>query len=146
MKVSVSASFAFVAENAATLRRTKVLPVVPGPGVVDGTFAVGAEGAGGTPNTGFVFLFNPTTRAASPAAGLLAADDRLGIRCAGPSEVFVIGQVWPTVIPTLTTVACGANFSVSLEARNALVLLGTSLFQLIILYALLRRQLRTRGI
>ena len=30
--------------------------------------------------------------------------------------------------------------------RNALVLIGTSLFQLVILYALLRRQLRTRGI
>jgi hypothetical protein len=115
-------TFAFVAENAATLRRTKVLPVVPGPGVVDGTFAVGAAGAGGTPNTGFVFLFNPTTRAASPAEGLLAADSRLGIVCTTPAEVFVIGQVWPVAIPTLTTVACGGNFSISLEARNALFL------------------------
>ena len=36
--------------------------------------------------------------------------------------------------------------TLSVFASNALVLIGTSLFQLVILYALLRRQLRTRGI
>ena len=36
--------------------------------------------------------------------------------------------------------------TLSVFAFNALVLIGTSLFQLVILYALLRRQLRTRGI
>ena len=36
--------------------------------------------------------------------------------------------------------------TMSVFAFNALVLIGTSVFQLVILYALLRRQLRTRGI
>ncbi len=43
-------------------------------------------------NQGFVFLFNPNTRAMATPQGLLVADWHLDLDC-GPGDVFLIGEV-----------------------------------------------------
>jgi hypothetical protein len=44
----------------------------------------------------------------------------LGVACAA-GDVIAVDELWPIPAP-LTTVACGANFSLAVEGRNALVL------------------------
>ena len=107
--------FQFATDHADHLRNTKFLPAPPGPGVIDGTYAM-RDGAG------FLFLFNPNAEAAETPAGLLQASAAsLDVACA-PGEGVTIGELWPFPAPALLTVPCGANFSLPLDGRSARVL------------------------
>ncbi len=108
--------FDFARQHAAHLRATKFLPQPPGPGAIDGTYAM----RGGS---GFLFLFNPSPAAAATPPGLLratAADLDL-VACA-PGAAVTVGELWPFPAPALLVVPCGANFSLPLEGRAARVL------------------------
>lgn len=119
----VSASFyrnwiQWASDNKQALLHTQFLPVVPAPGVIDGSYAVNPAN-----NTGFIFLFNPNTRSLSTPSTLLHSDARLGIKCTpGDGSYFVIGEMYPVPSPAYTTVPCGGNFSLVLEGRSAVVL------------------------
>lgn len=105
----------FARDNRALLLKTKPFPVPPAPGVIDGTYAI-------ADNAGYMFLFNPNSRALSTPPGLIVFDAaNLDIVCA-PGDVFAISEVWPVVAANFSTVSCGANFSVAVEGRNALIL------------------------
>lgn len=106
--------FKWAADNAALLRRTQFLPSPPGSGVIDGTYMTAN-------NSGYIFLFNPYAEALATPPGLLTASDSLGLDCV-VGDSFIIGEMWPIPTTTVAVVACGANFSIDVEARNARVL------------------------
>jgi len=106
----------FASENRPLLLHTQFLPVPPQNGLIDGTYAVAN-------NSGYVFLFNPTSQGMSTPPSLLVFDGpNLGLVCTPGVEVFAVSEIWPVDAPAYTTVACGSNFTVAVEGRNALVL------------------------
>ena len=108
----------FARENRGYLLRTSFLPAPPGAGIIDGTYAISPSN-----NTGFIFLFNPNSPSNYTPPGLLVADGiNLGLNCTPGVEIFAISELWPVPTPAFTTVACGANFSIAVEGRNARVL------------------------
>lgn len=109
--------------HAPHLRALKFLPQPPGPGAIDGMYAV----VGGL---GFLFLFNPNPQPMTTPPGLLSAtavDLDLGF-CGAPggssssSGSVTLGELFPFPTPALMVVPCGSNFSVALEGRSARVL------------------------
>jgi len=107
--------FRWADEHAAHLRNIKFLPQPPAPDTIDGTYAM-------VNGSGFLFLFNPNAGAMPTPDGLLTASAAsLDTTCA-PGDELTIGELWPYPAPALLTVACGANFSVSLDGRSARVL------------------------
>jgi hypothetical protein len=108
--------FFFADVNRDYLAVTKPLPYPPGPGVVDGSFAI-------LNNGGFVFLFNPNSRSLS--SPVLTVDASIGIYC-DASQSFAFIEVWPVGGRLAGVVQCGNNFTVQMEGRAALVLNVTS--------------------
>eukprot|EP00698_Gefionella_okellyi_P001369 TRINITY_DN11315_c0_g1_i1.p1 TRINITY_DN11315_c0_g1~~TRINITY_DN11315_c0_g1_i1.p1 ORF type:complete len:1142 (-),score=234.82 TRINITY_DN11315_c0_g1_i1:23-3307(-) len=110
--------FAWADANMPTLRRTKALPYPPGPGVVDGSYAM-IQGQYGY-WSGFIFLFNPNSRAMQ--SPMLTIDTSLDITCtADENLMFVLTELYP-VSRNLTSLNCGATIQLPMEGRSALVL------------------------
>lgn len=126
-------------ENRGLLERTKPLPVPPGPGLTDGTYAIDPS-----TNTGYVFLFNPNARSTASPNITLDASLGLGDICSatthtagasasattGTPLLFNVTEYWPVAGRQIATAACGDTLAVQMEGRAALVLsiqpLGTN--------------------
>lgn len=107
--------FDWIKTNEAYLRTTKFLPSPPAPGSIDGTYAV-------IGTSGFIFLFNPNAEPMTTPDGLLTANaDSLDLQCS-TGDTIAIGEIFPQTVDTLFSVSCGANFTVAMEGRSALVL------------------------
>lgn len=107
--------FDWVDAHVAHLHNIKFLAQPPAPGVIDGTYAM-------VNGTGFVFLFNPNAQSITTPDGLLTASAAsLDTTCA-PGDELTVGELWPYPAPSILTVQCGANFSVTLDGRSARVL------------------------
>ena len=106
--------FDWIKTNEAYLRTTKFLPSPPSIGAIDGTYAV-------INGSGYLFLFNPNAEPMTTPDGLLTANaDSLDLEC-NTGDTIAIGEIYPQAIDTLFTVSCGANFTVPMEGKSALV-------------------------